>query len=101
MLVSFGAGAGLEGGEDGDVDIDGRKVGTAAGADLDGGIGGVTSQASARGGAAQTTTGKQSVRRGESLAIGRRQRPPKCRQDETIDYFLHYVRECVNDLMSD
>ena len=79
MFVSFGAGAGLEGGEDGDVDIDGRKAGAAAGAELDGGIGGVTSQASARGGAAQTTTGKQSGRRGESLATGRRQRPPKCR----------------------
>jgi hypothetical protein len=33
-------------------------VGTAAGADLDGGIGGVSSQAYARGGAAQTTSGK-------------------------------------------
>ena len=39
----------------------GRKVGTEAGADLDGGIGGiggVSSQASARGGAAHTTSGK-------------------------------------------
>jgi hypothetical protein len=34
------------------------KVGTAAGANLDGGIGVVSSQASARGGAAQTTKSK-------------------------------------------
>ena len=47
MFVSFGAGAGLEGGEDGDVDINGRKAGAAAGAELDGGIDSVTSQASA------------------------------------------------------
>ena len=58
MFVSFGAGAGLEGGEDGDVDIDGRKAGAAAGAELDGGIDSVASQASARGGAAQTMSGK-------------------------------------------
>jgi hypothetical protein len=79
MFVSFSAGAGLEGGEDGDVDIDGYKAGAAAGADLDGGIDSVTSQASARGVGAQITTGKQSGRRSESLATGRRQRPPKCR----------------------
>ena len=64
-----------------------RMMGTAAGADLDGGIGGVNSKASAHGDGAQTTSGKQSGRRGESLATGRGQRPPKCRQDEMIDYF--------------
>ena len=58
MFVSFGAGAGLEGGEDGDVDIDGRKAGAAAGAELDGGFDSVTSQASARVGTAQTMSGK-------------------------------------------
>ena len=86
MFVFFG----LEGGEYGDADIDDRKVGTAAGADLDGGgICGVTSQASAHGGAAQTTSGKQSGRRGELLATGRRQRSPKYRQDEMIACFFH------------
>jgi len=62
VFVFFGAGVGLEGGEDGDVDIYGRKVGTVAGADLDGG-------------AAQTMSDRQSGRRGESLATRRRKRP--------------------------
>ena len=69
-------------------------MGTAAGADLDGGIGGVSSQASARGGAAHTTSGKAGD---EASHLRLDDGSDPRRQDKMIDYFLHKVRECVRE----